>query len=847
MKQRSKATISIYRHRLGEPIAEVIAEVLITPNSKVVYNLMEEHSMTLAFDSDKAYYFTIGDYVDDEIFGRFYIAEEQMPTRSGRDYQYNLRLVSWYWLWNNKRFMLTQNGVRKECSWHLTSTLSGQLDELCNNLRALGYKNPKYEVRKECADADKVQLMSYNGIGICDALKQMAAKWNCEWWVTGGEEKEEEGFTIWFGKCSAGEIVDFTEGENVESMSIEKNSDTYANKIYVFGGKENIPPTYRKTLSIEATYSDRKYTLDKKLEPAMFNTSDQTEETTDSTFTLSYGNVKVNGIQINGKTYKNYIENGKTLEYTGERKSIKFSLPEVAISADEITVQGTGDKTSYEDGDGSEKTVYRFQQSFAVYIRATVKINGYRDDTLSKEVATSFGVVKEEETQFTEAIDGVIPAIKMLANELSAVGTDVQVEVMYGIAWNEDGYGNMGPIDGFADVVQKLTWARSEDSKNNSTGYIPVSSAESSARYMRLIVNIVGDVTSGYDIKFYNSSMTEIYQSFTFTIDDDYTLGIPTAYYQSEYDNPASLYRIGERRLQLPVNGGEDGDWVCENGYIVKKGLEEKQISDMAVVFKDVHPTGKLYVKGLYREERNTITVNDDGSKSTFKWYQYHLNLASVSGNTFRFKKTYILDNETLRIKFLPPTDIKDEPADIYDKCEGNCKLSGMTFECGYNTQKSVQNADTGEYVTVVNDFAVVRNEEYGAMLPNEVLRPSVWDPCYLTGWNVKALGGSGIIAAAEDELMRKGFEYAKAIEEGQFTFRCSMMSDRMMTDGLYDIGQKVRINHASLKDGKKESRIIGYEYKLDIPYDTPKYIVGETEAYSRIKKLEKEITKITQ
>ncbi len=842
MKQRSKATISIYRHRLGEPIAEVIAEVLITPNSKVVYNLMEEHSMTLAFDSDKAYYFTIGDYVDDEIFGRFYIAEEQMPTRSGIVYQYNLRLVSWYWLWNNKRFMLTQNGDRKECSWHLTSTLSGQLNELCKNLSALGYKNPNYKVLGG-ADANKVQLMSYNGIGICDALKQMAAKWNCEWWVKGTEEE----FTIMFGKCSAGEIVDFTEGDNVESMSIEKNSDTYANKIYVFGGKENIPPTYRKTLSIKATCSDGKYTLDKKLEPAMFNTSDQTEETTDTTFTLSDDNTKVNGIQINGKTYKYYIENGKTLKYTGEQKSIKFSLPEVAISADEITVQGEGEETSYVDGDSSTKTVYRFQRSFAVYIRATVKINGYRDDTLSKEVATSFGVVKEEETDFTEVIDGVIPAVKMLASNISAVGEDVQVEVMYGIAWNEGGYGNMGPIYGFDTIVQKLSWAISEDEKNNSTGYIPVSSTESSAKYMKLIVNVVGDVTSGYDIKFYNPSKTEIYESFTFTIDDDYTLGIPTAYYQSEYDNPASLYRIGERRLQLPVDRGEDGDWVCEKGYIVKKGLEEQQIADMAVVFEDVHPTGKLYVKGIYKEERNTITVNDDGSKSTFKWYQYHLNLASVSGNTFRFKKTYILDNETLRIKFLPPTDIKNESTDIYDKCMGNCKLSGMTFECGYNTQKSVQNADTGEYVTVVNDFAVVRNEEYGAMLPNEVLKPSVYDPCYLTGWNVKALGDSGIIAAAEDELMQKGFEYAKAIEEGQFTFRCSMMSDRMMTDGLYDIGQKVRINHASLKDGKKESRIIGYEYKLDIPYDTPKYIVGETEAYSRIKKLEKEITKITQ
>lgn len=40
------------------------------------------------------------------------------------------------------------------------------------------------------------------------------------------------------------------------------------------------------------------------------------------------------------------------------------------------------------------------------------------------------------------------------------------------------------------------------------------------------------------------------------------------------------------------------------------------------------------------------------------------------------------------------------------------------------------------------------------------------------------------------------------------------------------------------------ESRVIGYKMKLDCPYDSAEYVVGETEAYSRLDQIEKEISK---
>jgi hypothetical protein len=61
----------------------------------------------------------------------------------------------------------------------------------------------------------------------------------------------------------------------------------------------------------------------------------------------------------------------------------------------------------------------------------------------------------------------------------------------------------------------------------------------------------------------------------------------------------------------------------------------------------------------------------------------------------------------------------------------------------------------------------------------------------------------------------------------------------------LLDLCTQVKVYHAALPGGTKTSRIIGCEYKLDMPFDSPTYIIGETEAYSRLKQIEKQLTKL--
>ena len=194
------------------------------------------------------------------------------------------------------------------------------------------------------------------------------------------------------------------------------------------------------------------------------------------------------------------------------------------------------------------------------------------------------------------------------------------------------------------------------------------------------------------------------------------------------------------------------------------------------------------------------------------------------------------MDGQKLQAVFTAPTSAQSD----------GFKLAGMTFEVGFNNYSQV--------------YTLVRNEDFGASIPNEYLYPSVGDTFFLVGWNPKSISELTIVADAETELLNEATAYLNAIQQGQFTFTCRMMSDIFWrydyggrdasgstpkTYGLLALGARVTISNDALPGGSKTSRIIGYEYKLDIPYDTPTYVVGETEAFSRIKQIEKQLTKL--
>ena len=99
------------------------------------------------------------------------------------------------------------------------------------------------------------------------------------------------------------------------------------------------------------------------------------------------------------------------------------------------------------------------------------------------------------------------------------------------------------------------------------------------------------------------------------------------------------------------------------------------------------------------------------------------------------------------------------------------------------------------------------------------------------------------MIPDAEKELKEKAEAYMDKVKVDPSTYSNKMMSDCMVnedgTSNLFEAGDRVNlINKAFFEAGSRQSRIIGFEYNLDCPWDSPIYTVGETASYSRIGRL---------
>jgi hypothetical protein len=281
------------------------------------------------------------------------------------------------------------------------------------------------------------------------------------------------------------------------------------------------------------------------------------------------------------------------------------------------------------------------------------------------------------------------------------------------------------------------------------------------------------------------------------------------------------LSKVGEKRLHLPTT----------NRYIEAEGLSDyANIVEEAVIFDDIYPKMSLKVASVTTEVKTDDVKYEDGSIRHENWSQYKFTVTKADGSPFDFNTRYIMDGGKLEACFTTPSTMQSS----------GFMLAGMRFEVGFDNSTQV--------------YTIIRNDSYGVSIPNSAIYPQVGDTLFLAGWNPKAITDLNLVADAENELMTEAAAYLQAIQEGQFTITSHMMSTKMMRYpfcndrtkfGLLGAGAKVTVNHAALPGGSKTSRVLGYEYKLDMPFDTPSYTIGETEASSRLKQIEKKLTKL--
>lgn len=826
INQRTSAVVTIHYYSGGSAAS---LEVPITPRSVRRFSLMQEDYIQLEFSLEEPVNIGIGSYFNDTIFGKFFITSEQMPrynaTTGGYDYQ--LRFEKDYMRWKNFLHCLVSNSKRMEISWTLTDKLSVHAQQIADNVNIIfpptvnssydtntgtwSYTSTGYAVKVDAglSTAGEIKFLSYDGINIIKALNDIAEKYNCEWWVD--SESVTIGSTtysncIHFGKCELDNTRFVLSLEsNVVSLDASRDQQSFANRIFAYGGTQNIPESYDRQLIFKADTTTRasgKITSVKDSQRPLTLEMIKGEGSVTPT-AFSFGNP----VQAGTNTQRTYTQTTETRSLSGEQT---FNA---TLNAS-LTLQN-------DDWAGTDIP--------QVSLAATL-IHG-----------TTFVRMRVDLDSNALNIDGKTWSADISLSQLISLGSTAQ-SVYAQIVWTVNFEAGSLHLNDVVDCGVSGSLTATADA---STATKAVVVRYNNTDYAGTFSGSDGKITFG------TSKPPTAFANSNYTVTPLNELKVPLSYYTPDYDT-GTLRMVGEKRLHLPLEDYpnryiDTSNTQSENNSLVEHSLslgEDSQVIEAAVVFNEVYPRLTLRIKqgSLTSTAKKQKVEHSDGSVSWEDWTQYSFKAEYENNGSwvdFPFKLEYMLDGAKLQAVFLAP-----ESAQV-----SGYLLAGMTFDVGF----------TSGYGGSI--YTIIRNEEYGVLLPNKVLKPTEGDTFVLTGWNPRALDDLGIVAAAEQELAEKAEDYLDAIQEGQFTFNVRLShhilytwnyggrgaaANGLHTFGLLALGARVTIEHDALPGGSKDSRVIGYEYKLDYPNDTPTYIIGETDAYSRLKQIEKQLTKLT-
>lgn len=294
------------------------------------------------------------------------------------------------------------------------------------------------------------------------------------------------------------------------------------------------------------------------------------------------------------------------------------------------------------------------------------------------------------------------------------------------------------------------------------------------------------------------------------------TKNIPSDY--RPVDETVVVNGVVQRRLMLP----EGTPYI--DAY---PDMSTEEAVEQVVVFDEVYPRRTGIMSDVTTIEVTDKVENEDGTTTGEKWNAYRFRDTGVN-----FSEKYILPGQELRIRF------------------ASGLLNGLEFAVKFNPEGKPEKLEDDGWNPDAQLWEIVRNEDYGRPLPGDVLFPRNGDEYVLSGWDSTKITELGLVGAAEQELKEKTEQYAAKSKIDPSTYGCTMMSGGAYRENgihnLYSIGQKVNLINKAYFENGRQSRVIGFEFNLDYPFDSPVYTVGETAAYSRIGELEEKVENLT-
>lgn len=294
---------------------------------------------------------------------------------------------------------------------------------------------------------------------------------------------------------------------------------------------------------------------------------------------------------------------------------------------------------------------------------------------------------------------------------------------------------------------------------------------------------------------------------------------IPKGYFTGA-DADVTTDGVATDYLMLPNKEVDSDGFYAKDGYLENVNVvkNDKQAIEGVVMFEEEYPKVESVVSSI--KTYDSTVDNDDGTKTTQTFWQ----VTSTDSFTNNFKESWIKSNLTLGIKFTSGA------------------LMGMEFDVSFKV------------IDKVNYFEIVANDTYGRTLPDGVMCPKVGDKYFLFNWDATKITDTDLIPTAQLSLFDRAKQYYQKTMISNSNFTCTMDGDKFFNDGIYDyhpLGEQVKLINDMFAqvdaDGKhyRNSRIIGMEIPLDIPYDHPQYTVGEKAATSRLGKLEDKVDSI--
>lgn len=281
------------------------------------------------------------------------------------------------------------------------------------------------------------------------------------------------------------------------------------------------------------------------------------------------------------------------------------------------------------------------------------------------------------------------------------------------------------------------------------------------------------------------------------------TKNIPTNYRPT--DEQAVINGVVQKRLMLPA------DTPYIDAY---EGMSQEEAIEDVVVFDDVYPRRVGTLSDVHT--RTEEVENEDGTKETITYYRY-------KDAGLEFKEEYILEGEELKIQFQ------------------SGKLNGMEFGVIFNPKP--KDESRGDQL-----WEIVRNEDYGRPLPDDMMYPANGDEYILSGFDIQLVSDQ-YIPEAEQELKGKAQKYADKVKKDDGTYPTTLRSSWVKEDLIsrtFEFGQRINLVDDTYFENGRISRVLGWEMNLDIPWDSPVYTIGESMPYSRIGEIESDVESLT-